>query len=240
MYGTVNYVVKTASSTSELVFKVLQTLQVQLDKEIASNLYSGLTVATNNFTSYSVNADTFEAASTLLKSGAMKRPPMRQVSSMSGTQMSGMQMPRPMQGANSQRRMPMPMPMDDIDDLDDEAPYMPPVQSPQPRRMNPAPQQQQMRPQPPQHPHQPPQPRSMHQQQRPQPRPQQQPAPMQQRPPQQATQPQQMRQDQPVPFEETMKTMDEVELQPGTPEAPAQTPQDWLKPKIFKGGGGLV
>ena len=77
LYGAVNYVNKTASSTSELVMNVLESLEVEVDKDIATNLYAGLSVATNNFTSYSVNADTFEVAAKLLKRGALKKPPIR-------------------------------------------------------------------------------------------------------------------------------------------------------------------
>jgi hypothetical protein len=73
-YGVVNYVNKTSSSTSELVLRVLQSLRIEMDKDIATNLYSGLMSATNGFTSYSVNADTFETAANLLKLGAMKKP----------------------------------------------------------------------------------------------------------------------------------------------------------------------
>jgi len=235
-FGTVNYVVKTASSTSELVFKIIQALQIQLDKEIATNLYSGIMAATNNFTSYSVNAETFGAASTLLQAGAMKRPATRP-----GAQglppMPGMNNPM-MQGMPQRRPMPPMMPpMDDFDDeddeFDDEMP-LPPMPRMAPQPMNrPAPNpfdfpQQGMRPQPmqprmaPQMPQQPmPQaPMQMPQQPRPQSAPQQVPPP-------------QMNTD--------VKPIEDVEVQPGaTPEEASQAPQDWLKPKIFKGGGGLV
>lgn len=73
-YGTINVVVKTASSTSELVYKVLNRMKVNFDREMATNLYSGIVAATNNFSSYSVNADTFEAVATLLRAGAVKKP----------------------------------------------------------------------------------------------------------------------------------------------------------------------
>jgi hypothetical protein len=72
-FGTINFVNKTSSSTSELVLKVLQVMQSEIDKDIATNLYAGLMAATNNFTSYSVNADTFNAASALLRAGAVKK-----------------------------------------------------------------------------------------------------------------------------------------------------------------------
>lgn len=73
-YGLINYVNKTSSSTSELILKVLKGLRVEIDKDMATNLYAGIAAATNGYTSYSVNADTFEAAATLLRAGAVKKP----------------------------------------------------------------------------------------------------------------------------------------------------------------------
>ncbi len=72
-YGSANYVNKTASSISEMVFKILQDLGIEIDKEIATNLYLGITSATNNFSSYSVNADTFETVAQLMRMGAVKK-----------------------------------------------------------------------------------------------------------------------------------------------------------------------
>jgi len=72
-FGTINYVNKTASSLSEMVFLLIKNLGVELDKDIATNLYAGLASATNNFSSYSVNAQTFETAAALLKMGAIKK-----------------------------------------------------------------------------------------------------------------------------------------------------------------------
>jgi len=72
-FGTVNYVNKTISSISELVLSVLQTLGVEIDRDIATNLYAGSAASTNNFTSYSTNADTFEHIATLLRLGAVKK-----------------------------------------------------------------------------------------------------------------------------------------------------------------------
>ncbi|MDO8610235.1 MAG: DHH family phosphoesterase [bacterium] len=72
-FGTVNFVNKTASSISELVLSILQGLQTEIDRDIATNLYTGISSATNNFTSYSVNADTFEHIATLLRLGAIKK-----------------------------------------------------------------------------------------------------------------------------------------------------------------------
>lgn len=104
-YGTVNFVNKTSSSTSELVFKIIQALQVEMDKDIATNLYAGVSTATNNFTAYSVNAETFEAVAQLLKAGAVKKafnkpqqPPMSFGANNQGSQTFTMP-PRPQTSA---------------------------------------------------------------------------------------------------------------------------------------------
>jgi len=72
-FGTINFVNKTASSLSEMIFQLIKNLNVEIDKDIATNLYAGLVAATNNFSSYSVNAQTFETAANLLKLGAIKK-----------------------------------------------------------------------------------------------------------------------------------------------------------------------
>lgn len=72
-YGTVNYVNKAASSISEMVLKLLQQLGVEMDRDMATNLYAGIAASTNNFTSYSVTADTFENVASLLRLGAAKK-----------------------------------------------------------------------------------------------------------------------------------------------------------------------
>ena len=72
-YGSVNLVDKTASSISELVLSVLQELKLEIDRDMATNLHTGMAAATNNFTSYSVNADTFEHVASLLRLGAVKK-----------------------------------------------------------------------------------------------------------------------------------------------------------------------
>lgn len=79
-FGTVNYVNKTISSISELVLSILQTLKIEIDRDMATNLYAGASVSTNNFTSYSTNADTFEHIATLLRLGAVKKAFKKSVS----------------------------------------------------------------------------------------------------------------------------------------------------------------
>jgi len=80
-FGTINLVNKTVSSTSEIIFAVIQSLKIEIDKDIATNLYSGIVAATNNFSSYSVNADTLETAAKLLRLGALKKPIRKSFSS---------------------------------------------------------------------------------------------------------------------------------------------------------------
>lgn len=114
-YGSVNIVEKQRSSTSEIVFNLLKALSFGIDKDIASNLYAGILSATNNFTSYSVNADTFEASAQLLKLGAMKKSAFR---------------PSPQTMTSSAPYMPQPMPS--------MSPR--PIQMPQVQEVQPAPQ----------------------------------------------------------------------------------------------------
>ena len=73
-FGETNYIEKSSSSTSELVYNLLEELKVKIDKDIATNLYYGITTSTNNFSSFSVTAKTLETAAKLLRLGASKRP----------------------------------------------------------------------------------------------------------------------------------------------------------------------
>jgi len=57
-----------------MALKIIKSLSIEIDKEIATNLYRGITTATNNFSSYSVNAKTLENSALLLKKGAIKKP----------------------------------------------------------------------------------------------------------------------------------------------------------------------
>jgi hypothetical protein len=71
-YGVENIIEKQFSSTSEIILNLIDTLRWNINPDIATNLYSGLISATNNFSSFSTNAQTFEAASFLVKNGAKK------------------------------------------------------------------------------------------------------------------------------------------------------------------------
>jgi hypothetical protein len=201
-FGTVNLVNKQASSTSELVLAVIRDMNVEMDKDMATNLYSGIVAATNNFSSYSVNPMTFEAAAFLMKHGAVKKPVQQQPPKPNGFPPAGFGMP--------QQNAPLPM-------QPQQAQQVPQQRQPAPfpfMGSQPAPQQQ---------------PRQPHQ-------------PDPQYPATQNTDVQQFHA--PVESEEPMPLPPD---QPGqNPSAPQQgqpqntqgnkNPQDWLKPKLFRGG----
>lgn len=71
-FGTANFVNRNVSSLSELALTILNTMNVEVDKEIATNLYAGVLDATKSFTTPSTNAATFETSAQLLKAGATK------------------------------------------------------------------------------------------------------------------------------------------------------------------------
>lgn len=180
-FGTINMVNKTISSTSELILNVIEGLNIEIDKDIATNIYNGMLAATNNFSSYSVNPMTFESAAKLMKQGAVKKQLPQPQGNMPG--MNSPRPPSPFGGFPQPAPVNGPMPMDDFeDDFNDMPMGMPPM------RPNPMQQQQQMRP-----PMAPPAPQQNHQPFPPQPpmQPQNQPmAPQQPQAPQQQ-QPQQ-------------------------------------------------
>lgn len=169
-FGTINYVDKTSSSVSELVLKVLIGLKSELDKDIATNLYAGISAATNSFSSYSVRAETFEAAAVLMKMGAIRKQPAR----------TGQPMQYPQQPQQPQQQPRMQQPQTQF-------------QNPGMQRTRPIAGQGQPR-----------------------------------------MQSQVANQMNPV-----MGTDEAIVPEQVTQQQPA-TPQDWLKPKIFRGGGGLV
>lgn len=72
-FGTLNLVIKNISSLSELIYLVLKEGGFNIDKDIATNLFAGIASATNNFTSYSTTADTFQTIAELLRQGAIKK-----------------------------------------------------------------------------------------------------------------------------------------------------------------------
>jgi hypothetical protein len=203
LYGVVNYVNKTSSSSSELVFRVLEAVHAEIDKDMATNLYAGLSVATNNFTSYSVNADTFEVAAALLKRGALKRPPTRgnqpSMNAAAGIPPAPYNAPQQPQQQQAQQQ---PQPQNNPPMRRQQFSHNQGGFQNQPQRTNPAPQQF----------------NNQNQQQS-------------QHANKQFTFPQassSMKEVRPI---------EDVERVPTEDDANVSAPQDWLKPKIFRGGG---
>lgn len=72
-YGTVNVVDKKAASMSEIVTDLLRAMNLKMDKDAATNLYTGIVAATNNFTAHAVTGQTFEASAFLMNNGAVRK-----------------------------------------------------------------------------------------------------------------------------------------------------------------------
>lgn len=70
-FGKINFM-RPLSSCSEIVVHTLKAAGLPITADAASNLYDGLISGSRNFAAASVNADTFEVAATLLRSGARK------------------------------------------------------------------------------------------------------------------------------------------------------------------------
>lgn len=68
-FGTYNIVVTHVSSTAELVTRLLQDLNVELDKDIATCLYTGLVTDTGRFQYSNSSPDTLRLAADLLALG---------------------------------------------------------------------------------------------------------------------------------------------------------------------------
>lgn len=94
-FGDIVMVNPQASSVSEEMANVLMSLGVDLDIDIAQNLFSGIVSATESFQSPSTSPSAFEMAGILMKKGAQRvsTPPAY---------------PRPQAQAQTQRPMPQP------------------------------------------------------------------------------------------------------------------------------------
>jgi|GEM_PF-485542 len=205
-YGMINLVSKSSSSTSELVYKLIQALKVEIDTDIATNLHNGIVAATNNFTAYSVNADTFEAVAALLRAGAVKKP----IQPPGGAQFGrpsggnpmgsfGQQRPSTFGGNMNQSMNPFRMPTKTQQSFGQRNQAAPVSQNIQQKNF------------------------------------QQKNNPQKQAQPQ--TQPQQQT------FEKQTRSVKNIETAPVSREGQVdsnETPDSFLKPKIFSGNGGLV
>ena len=68
-FGTHNLVVTNVSSTAELVTRLLQDLDVKIDRDIATNLYTGLVTDTGRFQYTNSTPDTLRLAADLIAVG---------------------------------------------------------------------------------------------------------------------------------------------------------------------------
>lgn len=71
-FGDVVLVTPQASSVSELAGSLLESLQIEIDQDIAQNLLSGISQATNNFQNQNTSYMAFAMAGTLMKKGARR------------------------------------------------------------------------------------------------------------------------------------------------------------------------
>lgn len=73
MYGDVVLADPSFSSTSEIVAKLLSSLSLPIDIDIAQNLMDGLSFATRNLTAQNTSPFAFEATAAVMKMGARRR-----------------------------------------------------------------------------------------------------------------------------------------------------------------------
>lgn len=78
-FGTINIVVTDASSTAELVTLLLEDLEVEMDRDIATCLYTGIFTDTGSFTYTNSSPDTLRLAASLLEHGVPKSEIAQQV-----------------------------------------------------------------------------------------------------------------------------------------------------------------
>ncbi len=68
-YGHFNYIQPAACATGEIVFHLIEQMNIQLDEKIASALYIAITTDTGNFSYANTTADTFLVAARLAQTG---------------------------------------------------------------------------------------------------------------------------------------------------------------------------
>jgi hypothetical protein len=215
-YGSVNYVIPAVASVSQLVLDIMRGVQIAIDGVMATQILNGIVGATNNFTLPTANAEVFADVAELMKLGAVRE------------QAPETQAPAPRSPGRAQQGQP-------------PANSVPQPSQSRPRQQNQAQPQQQPQVQG----------RPQGQQARPQAQGQR-PAQGRQNPPQQAqTQkapnnpnaiPNNTQEAQPAENKSWIESIpqdnspSQVAPQNGNGNAD-ETPQDWLKPKIFKGNG---
>ncbi|MCD4705026.1 bifunctional oligoribonuclease/PAP phosphatase NrnA [bacterium] len=69
-YGKINVVINRASSTAEIIYLILKTIDAKINPNIATALLTGIITDTNNFTNLATTKQSIESASSLLEIGA--------------------------------------------------------------------------------------------------------------------------------------------------------------------------
>lgn len=72
-FGTINLVDKEASSTGEIIFKLIKKMGIELDTDIATCLYTAISTDTGSFIYDNVTEETHEIAAELIKIGFDKK-----------------------------------------------------------------------------------------------------------------------------------------------------------------------
>lgn len=72
-YGDINIVDSKAAATCEIVFKLIRKLEIDIDKDIATCLYTGISTDTGSFMYENANEETHLIAAELLKVGIDKQ-----------------------------------------------------------------------------------------------------------------------------------------------------------------------
>lgn len=73
LFGDIVLVDSSFSSISEIITKIAQMLNFQVEFDVAQNLLDGISFATQNYSSPKTSPTAFEAAGTLLQRGAVRR-----------------------------------------------------------------------------------------------------------------------------------------------------------------------
>jgi len=69
MYGAINWLDTTASACGEMVFNLVQTLDVPISKEIAAHIYASILTDTGSFHHSSISAQTFDICRQCVEAG---------------------------------------------------------------------------------------------------------------------------------------------------------------------------
>jgi len=69
MFGSSNLVIAQSSSSSEIVYKLIKSFEIPLEKSVAEYIYAGICVDTGRFHFSSTSSDTFRIAAELVEAG---------------------------------------------------------------------------------------------------------------------------------------------------------------------------